>query len=228
MEQFMTWAPLVTAVLGIVLTILRIVEVLLKMIAARKHPTQPPRPPILRPWVAWVLLAVISVLFLILLWNMPVQNRLITRYDFERTDDGWSRVDTVKYAEDGRIESKFSTGGGFPGSVEKELSKEHALTGQRSLKVTTSVTDAGSFKSYLYREGTLSAHGATIFVLAPATADADRIDYVQMCVPSHGWICTGGTDLVPGEWTPVTIDLSRSDDSGIALYDQKITELAVQ
>jgi hypothetical protein len=47
-------------------------------------------------------------------------------------------------------------------------------------------------------------------------------------VPSHDWVCSDGTRLVAGEWTPITLDLSLPDKEGKPLSAQKLTELAVQ
>jgi len=107
------------------------------------------------------------------------------------------------------------------------IASEYALTGKESLKVTISVNAAGSFKSYLLREGGFTGGGATIYVLAPVLPDV-VIDYIQLCIPSYGWACSEGTDIVQGEWTPITIDLEQVDKNGRALSEQLLKEIAVQ
>jgi len=155
-------------------------------------------------------------------------NRLITHYDFEGTDDGWSKVVSLELLPDLTTKSQFPRDNFFPGSMSTEVTTDYALTGQNSLKVITSVNVAGDFKSYLYREGTFTAYGVTIYVLAPDSTAASSISYIQLCVPSHDWVCSDGTQLVPGEWIPLTIDLSQPDNDGVSLAEQKLTELAVQ
>lgn len=155
------------------------------------------------------------------------RNPLITYFSFEGTDEGWAETDIAIIDQDGFSIAALSDGVGFPGSIISEVSSEHALEGANSLRVTTSVTEQGDYRGYLYRQGSISGYGMTIYVLVPEMPDACYVDYVQLCVPSHGWMCSHGTDLVPGEWTPLVIDLSQSYGGG-ELYNQKLTELAVQ
>jgi hypothetical protein len=161
------------------------------------------------PVIAWVLLFVVSGLSVYLIWLKPSSdlpafaNRLITYHDFDGSDPS------------------------FPGSMTSEVATDYALTGQSSLRVTTSVRTEGEFKSFLRRSGTFTGNGVTIYVLAPELTDIS-INYIQLCIPSAGWTCSDGTQLVAGEWTPITIDLSKSDEKGNPVYKQKITEIAVQ
>jgi hypothetical protein len=155
------------------------------------------------------------------------KNRLSTSFDFEGTDDGWSEVATVEFAPDGSYKSIYPDDAFFPGSMQSEITAEYALTGENSLKVTTFLSTAGDFRSYLYRAGTITGNGVIIYVLAPDLTKV-YIDYIQLCVPSNDWVCSEGIDLVQGEWTPLTIDLGKPDDDGIPLYSQKMTELAIQ
>ena len=173
---------------------------------------------------------VIVAILLFSLRPVPVLNRLVTRHDFEGTDDGWSRIATTEYAPDGTHKSEFPnnpTLPAFPGSMNKEVTMDYALTGRNSLRVTTSINSAGKFKSFLHRNGTFTGSGVTIYVFAPELTNVS-IDYIQLCIPSHDWVCTSGMKLVPGEWTPITIDLSKSDEDSNPLYKQKLTEMAVQ
>jgi hypothetical protein len=64
-------------------------------------------------------------------------------------------------------------------------------------------------------------------VLAPELTDVS-IDYIQLRIPSAGWICTSGTKLAARKWTPLIIHLSKSDENGNPMYKQKLTEIAVQ
>lgn len=183
-------------------------------------------------WPITILLTVLAVLImLVLVFSLRPSptpfNRLITCYDFEGTDDGWSGVASWEFASDGTVKSRFPQDSFFPGSMTSEVTTDYALTGHSSLKVTTSVNIAGDFKSFLFREGTLTGNGVTIYVLAPDLTHAS-IDYIQLCIPMREWLCSGGTQLVPGEWTPITIDLNQSDNNGISWSSQKLTELAVQ
>jgi hypothetical protein len=181
-------------------------------------------------WPVTILITAIavSIMIIVLLFFPPTTlNRLITYHDFEGKNDGWSRVASTEYASDGTHKSEFPDDSFFPGSMTSEISTVYALTGKSSLKVTTSVNIAGDFKSYLRRRGTFTGNGVTIYVLAPDLTNVS-IEYIQLCIPSHGWVCSDGTKLVAGEWTPITIDLSKSDENGNALYKQKLTEIAVQ
>jgi hypothetical protein len=184
---------------------------------------------IFNPKIAWVLLVTVSLISAYLLWFRPEAppNRLVTYHDFEGTDDGWSRILSQERVDED-TKSEFPRDDFFPGSMTSELTTDYALTGQSSLKVTTSVNVAGVFKSFLFREGAVTGNGITIYALAPDSADASAISYVQLCVPSHGWPCSAGANLVPGEWTPITLDLNREDEDGLALSAQKLTELAIQ
>jgi len=154
-------------------------------------------------------------------------NHLVTYHGFEGTDDGWSKLDITIVDQNGASIAALSDGSRFPGSIDSEITSEHALEGSNSLRVTTSVTEQGEYKGYLYRQGSISGYGIAIYVMVPEVPDACSMEYVQLCIPSRGWVCSKATDLVAGEWTPIVIDLSQSY-GGEELYNQKLTELAVQ
>jgi hypothetical protein len=184
---------------------------------------------IFNPKIAWTLVVVLSILCTYLLLRKPFtgSNRLVTYLDFEGTEDGWSEF-AVQERSGGITVKEFPEDSDFPGSMTSQVTGEYALTGQTSLKVSTSVDRAGTFKSFLYRQGAFTGNGVTIYVMAPDPDTASSLQYIQLCVPSHDWVCSAGTSLVPQEWTPITIDLSTADAEGIALSEQKLTELAVQ
>jgi hypothetical protein len=196
-------------------------------------------PPATRRWLSLAALHLITIAFFVWVgtWveaprsaqSVPrlEWNHLITYLSFEETDEGWSELDLAIVDEDDFSIAALSDSPGFPGSMTSEISSKYALEGANSLRVTTSVTEQGGYRGYLYRRGSISGYGITIYVMAPEVPDACYIEYVQLCVPSHGWVCSEATDLVAGEWTPIVIDLSQSHDGG-ELYNQKLTELAVQ
>jgi hypothetical protein len=161
--------------------------------------------------------------------NTPIVshlNRLVAFYDFEGKDDGWSKISSKEVGEDGTSKSIFPDNPLFPGFMTSKVSTDYALTGQSSLKVTTSVNIPGTFMSFLRRQGTFTGSGATIYMMTPNLTNAS-IEYVQLCIPSHGWVCADGVKLVPGEWRPITIDLSQYYKD-VPLYKQELNEIAVQ
>lgn len=137
-------------------------------------------------WPITVLLTVAAVVImatLLLLFLRPsFSNRLITRYDFEGTDDGWSRIACTELAPDETKKSEFPHDSFFPGSMRSEVTTNYALTGQSSLKVTTSINIAGDFKGFLRRKGTFMGYGATIYVMTPNLPNAS-IEYVNYAFP---------------------------------------------
>jgi len=154
-------------------------------------------------------------------------NRLVTYDDFEDTDNGWPNMHSVQFSDDGTRISEFPKDSSFPGTMSKNLTKDYSLTGNSSLRVTTSVNTPGKYQDYLFRQGTFTGNGVTIYVFTPELTDV-TINYIQLCVPSYDWACSFGTRIVPGEWTPITLDLSQKDNlNGEVLYRKKL-DLAIQ
>jgi hypothetical protein len=138
-------------------------------------------------------------------------NRLDSHYNFETTDEGWSELTSNDPQAD----------------MKKDITRDHWLTGQGSLRVTVTHNITGTFKSYLRREMTITGHSVTIYVLAPELKGI-TINYIQVCATLGNWYCSNGTKIAPGEWTPITIDLSQTDNKEIALSRQQIPGLAIQ
>lgn len=185
-------------------------------------------------WVALGLLFLITIPFFIwvgtwIVTPVPVDNfnPLISYHHFEIADNGWSDLEITILDENGISVKALSDGQNFPGSIKREISSEHALAGNNSLKITTSVTAPGTYRGYVYRLGSINSYGIAMYVMLPKDVAPNPIEYIQICIPSNEWICSAGTDIVPGEWTPIVIDLSQENEEG-DLYNQKITELAVQ
>lgn len=154
-------------------------------------------------------------------------NRLVTHDDFEDTDNGWVDMRSVQFNDDGTRKSEFPKDSSFPGTMSRNLTKDYSLTGHSSLRVITSVNTPGNYQGYLLRQGTFTGNGVTIYVFTPELKDI-TINYIQLCVPSYGWACSFGTRIIPGEWTPITLDLSQEDPSnGESLYHKKL-DLAIQ
>jgi hypothetical protein len=165
-------------------------------------------------------------------------NELITYYDFEDMTPDWSKVVSQEFDND-NIVNQFtkddnatnqSSRTSFPGSVTKTLSKDYSLTGRTSLKIVTSVNQAGDFKTIAYRLGKFTAEGAMIYVLSPNLSGV-YVDYIQLCVitmTGAEWACSEGTEIIQGEWTPIVLDLRQNNQAGVAVAEQKLSELVVQ
>ena len=154
-------------------------------------------------------------------------NRLITEQSFEIDNDGWGKLYSTEFGSDGNEISSFPNNPSFPGSMRSEITQEDSLSGNSSLKVTVTLNKGGDFKSFIIRQVPITGNSITIYVKVPDLSGI-HLSYMQLCIPSHDWACSYGTRLQPGEWTPITIDLSQEDKQGVALYNQKLTELAIQ
>lgn len=159
-------------------------------------------------------------------------NRLNELYDFESSPEGWLKLASEELRKSDtpakyNIISQYPEDPHFPGTMTAELTRDRSLTGESSLRINLMHRKAGTYKSYLYRQGTVNGHSITIYVLVPKLDDVS-FEYLQLCVPSHDWVCSYGVRLEPGEWTPVTIDLHQEDKNGLALSRQLLTELALQ
>lgn len=147
------------------------------------------------------------------------------RFDFEGSDDGWSVVRLSKDEPGGG--RTYNDNIGFPGTIRAQLSSDYALSGHSSLRLSIVATEAGNYGAYVRRTGAVSGQGIVLYVFVPEIPDSCSISYVQLCVPSHNWTCSGARQLVPGEWMPLVIDLAGTAD-GDDVANDILTELAVQ
>jgi len=226
-NDFQSILSVFALLLGVVLTLLKIVELFVKL----KLPNFL-RGVLSNSTVGWIvaglaLIVLAATAYPGRLWSTHgFDNSAVERFDFENSDEGWSSVDLKKVESTGDI--FLSDGGSFPGTLRASLSTEYASSGESSLKLDVDVQEAGSYKGFIYRAGSLVAQGITIFVMTPEIPDSCDIGYVQLCVPSHKWACSGGTHLVPGEWVPLVIDLAGPADGGPPIDGQVLKELAIQ
>jgi len=154
-------------------------------------------------------------------------SKIVSEESFERDNNHWAKVYTAEYNNENNVRSSFPESSDFPGSIMIERSAQFALTGESSLQATVRLNKGGEYKSVISREFPTSGSSITIYVMAPDLSNV-TIHYIQLCVPSQAWVCSSGTRLQPNEWTPITIDLAQTDDNGVALYNQRLTELAIQ
>lgn len=159
--------------------------------------------------------------------NPDNSNPFVVRQSFENTNDGWSNLDIALVGEDNETKNTLAEDPNFPGSIKSEISSEQSLIGDNSLKIITSVTSPGDYKGFVSRQGSTNSYGIAIYAMVPKGYGDAPIDYIQLCLPSNRWVCSAATDLIPGEWTPIVVDLSQDNEDG-ELYNQKQTRLAVQ
>jgi phosphate/sulfate permease len=154
-------------------------------------------------------------------------NRLMIQNGFEESTNTWEEVRLQQLDGDNRVAKDSSEDTSFPGSIRSELTRDYALTGLQSLRVSMATNEEGVYKGFVTQEVTMRAHSITVFVMTPRLENTN-IYYIQLCVPSLEWHCSGGTKLIPGEWTPLTIDLSQDDRDGNAFYNRTFNEITVQ